>query len=309
MCYQATFGAEHALTDVSAAREYFYKEFDLTPEKDIPLIEQISSDFCRVNIAAWKFAKLKAEWLFNMFVLSASLGNGSDDGFIRRLYEAEEYIGRENIENYLNGGIRAVHHSENYRAAEKPAYRVVAMRIARLIPILQRVNDDTHVIAFDGRAAAGKTEAAKAFCFITGAAAVHMDDFFLPTELRTEERLAEAGGNVHYERFSEEILPFIKCKDGFSYRVFDCSKMALCGMREVKAADLRVVEGAYSMHPYFGDYADIKVFFDVDADEQMRRIFLRNGENMARMFKERWIPMEEKYHARFGIREKADITV
>ena len=62
------------------------------------------------------------------------------------------------------------------------------------------------VVGIDGMAAAGKTtlaaELADKFC----GEVIHMDDFFLPFELRTAERLKEPGGNVHYERFIDEVV-------------------------------------------------------------------------------------------------------
>ena len=70
-----------------------------------------------------------------------------------------------------------------------------------------------------------------------------------------------------------------------------------------------VVEGAYSAHPFFSDYAEVKVFSDVDEREQMRRILVRNGEKMAKRFSDEWIPMEEAYFAHFRIKENADIII
>ena len=97
--------------------------------------------------------------------------------------------------------------------------------------------------------------------------------------------------------------------DGFTYRLFDCSVMDFGGLREIPAAPIRIVEGSYAHHPALGDYADLRVFSTVDADEQMRRILRRNGEGMAEMFRTRWIPMEERYFSHFGIREKADLCL
>jgi hypothetical protein len=41
----------------------------------------------------------------------------------------------------------------------------------------------------------------------------------------------------------------------------------------------------------------------------MRRILIRNGERMAKMFAERWIPMEERFFSTYHIQEQADITI
>lgn len=59
-----------------------------------------------------------------------------------------------------------------------------------------------------------------------------MDDFFLPPELRTAERLSQPGGNVHYERFSAEVADGILRGKPFEYSVFDCSIMGVSGKKE-----------------------------------------------------------------------------
>lgn len=165
------------------------------------------------------------------------------------------------------------------------------------------------IIAIDGRAASGKSTLAEQLSELLGADVIHMDDFFLPTELRSEERLTEPGGNVHYERFCEEVLPYLKTPAAFSYRIFDCSRMNYNGERAIGNTQIRIVEGSYSYHPKFGRYADLFVFSDVDTEEQLRRIKLRNGEEKAQVFAEKWIPMEERYFAAFGIKTHADAIV
>ena len=81
----------------------------------------------------------------------------------------------------------------------------------RIIEAYQKVKPaGCGVIAMDGRAAAGKTTLAEELAVTLGGAVVHMDDFFLPGELRTPERLAAPGGNVHAERFVEEVLPYLR---------------------------------------------------------------------------------------------------
>ena len=165
------------------------------------------------------------------------------------------------------------------------------------------------VIAIDGRAASGKSTLAEQLSTLLEADIIHMDDFFLPLELRSAERLTEPGGNVHYERFCEEVLPYLNSPEMFSYRIFDCSRMDYNGERGISNAQIRIVEGSYSHHPRFGKYADLFVFSDVDEEEQLRRIRLRNGEEKAQMFAMKWIPMEERYFAAFGIKTHAGAIV
>jgi uridine kinase len=161
------------------------------------------------------------------------------------------------------------------------------------------------IIAIDGRAAAGKTTAAQVLAENFGAGIIHMDDFFLPENLRTAERLAMAGENFQHERFAEEVLPFLRSGEAFSYNIFDCALMAINGKREVTKSRVRIIEGAYSCHPLLGEYMDLRLFADIAPDEQLQRITIRNGAEQAEIFASKWIPLEEAYLKTFGIKENA----
>ena len=138
---------------------------------------------------------------------------------------------------------------------------------------------------------------------------IQMDDFFLPWELRTEERFARSGGNIHYERFCAEVLPYLKKNESFSYRRFDCGSMDYGESRLIESSCWRIVEGSYSCHPAFGDYMDWRVFCDISPDEQMKRIRKRNGPELAKVFSAQWIPMEEQYFKAERTKEQADIVL
>ena len=174
-----------------------------------------------------------------------------------------------------------------------------------------RKNKEVVVVAIDGRAASGKTTAAFDVSnrLEDKAAVVHMDHFFLPFELRTAKRFETPGSNFHYERFKEEVLPCLHSGKSFDYGKFDCKIMDYAENIKIREYDVIIVEGAYSLHPILGDYADLKIFLDVDAEEQMRRIEKRNGVENAKTFKERWIPLEEEYFKHYGIREKAHMIL
>lgn len=312
LCYQAAFGAEHLLSDINKAKEYFDREFEEANATNEPLFERISDEVCRVNIGAWKKEGLPSAWLFKMFVLSCEIKVESSKTFAEYAVEAEKEFDdfKTFFSEYLKGGIRPVHHSDCYREAEQPHYRVVKSEIVRIIPILRKTSyANAKVILIDGRAASGKTTAASMLEKICGSETIHMDHFFLPPSVRTQQRLSEIGGNVHYERFADEVLPNLRRGEAFSYRVFDCSKMDYGENRIIKNDGIVVVEGSYSAHPYFEDYADLKVFSYVDEAEQMRRIILRNGEKLAERFANEWIPMEEAYFAHYKIKENADIII
>lgn len=164
-------------------------------------------------------------------------------------------------------------------------------------------------IAIDGRCASGKTTLAMKLSEKLGAGVVHMDDFFLPVELRTRERLGEPGGNVHYERFLKEVAPWLNSGEAFSYRKFDCSRMQLGQAVLIPGCRYTIVEGAYSCHPCLGEYMSLRVFVDVDSKVQLERIEKRNGQEKLDMFRENWIPLEEIYFSAFEIAEAADIVL
>ncbi len=179
----------------------------------------------------------------------------------------------------------------------------------RIIEQINQYSGNVYTIAIDGRSASGKTSLAKLLAEKIGAEVIHMDDFFLPKELRTEERLTMPGGNVHYERFREQVLPFLKKEEPFVYQKFDCSVMELGEECQINASKLRIVEGAYSCHPLLGDYMDMKIFLDISSKEQMARILERDGETKAKVFEQRWIPMEEAYFAAYEIKNLADMVI
>ncbi len=169
--------------------------------------------------------------------------------------------------------------------------------------------DERVILAVDGMAAAGKTTAAGVLSRRWDAPVVHMDDFFLPPALRTEARLAEPGGNVHYERFQAEVLKPLTAGTAFSYRRFCCAVMDYDGTVTLPASPVVIVEGAYALHPRFGDYAEVTAFFAVSPALQERRILRRGGSEAWEVFRTCWVPMEHAYHAAFGIRERAQIVI
>lgn len=321
LCYQAAFGAEHLLSDTAGVRKHFEQEFAAVPANGkLPLYEQISDGICRMNLGAWKAAGLEAAWLFRMFADTGAADNGSE--LMEQYLTAAEDVLRSTDHAFTDGeweaylfaykaeGMPAVRHTEQYREAERPAYRIVDTKYLRILPVLLRLQAwRSGIIAVDGRAGAGKSTAAELLRRVLDGGIVYMDDFFLPSELRSTERLAQPGGNVHYERFIEQVLPYLGKNDAFTYKIFDCSRMEFHGQRTVAAGDWQIVEGSYSHHPVFGDYADLRVFVDVDADEQLRRIERRNGTQTLEMFRTRWIPMEEAYFAVHQIAEQADVVM
>ena len=164
------------------------------------------------------------------------------------------------------------------------------------------------IVAIDGRCASGKTTMAGELGSILDCNVIHMDDFFLREEQRTMERYAEPGGNVDRERFFSEVLQPLLRGEPFFYRPFNCHEMRLSEPVAVTPGEVDIIEGTYSCHPAFWDSYDLRIFLTISRERQLMRIRQRDGAK-AEVFQKRWIPLEERYFAAFGLEEKCEIRI
>ena len=129
--------------------------------------------------------------------------------------------------------------------------------ISHYAPLFRRIEEllqekEQVTIAIDGNCASGKSTLAALLKTMYNCNVFAMDDFFLQPFQRTPKRYAQPGGNVDYERFQEEVLDPLLKGEPFSYRQFDCMTMAFKEEKvNISPRPLQVIEGAYSLHPYF----------------------------------------------------------
>ena len=183
---------------------------------------------------------------------------------------------------------------------ETQADQIIAQVKTEQIPFL---------IGIDGRCAAGKTTISEILSRKTGWPVVHLDDFFLRPEQRTPERYAEPGGNVDRERLLEEVMIPLEHHQAVTYQKFDCSCMKLGEAVSIPKADVIVFEGSYALHPELRDHYHLRVFLDVDPEDQLERIEARSGKEKRAMFEARWIPLEETYFSFYQVASCADLTI
>jgi len=167
---------------------------------------------------------------------------------------------------------------------------------------------DNAAIAIDGRCGSGKTTLAAQLAQEFDCNVFHMDDFFLPPELRTAERLAEPGGNVHHERFLSEVLVPIREGRPVCYRPYICSAMGFGELKCFQKKKLNIVEGSYSLHRSLREYYDLKIFLALDHKTQEQRILKRSGADKLTDFINLWIPMEELYFREQAVERCCDIV-
>ncbi len=163
------------------------------------------------------------------------------------------------------------------------------------------------IIGIDGYCASGKTTLAMQIAQKFNAQVVHMDDFFLPFDMRTEKRLSETGGNVHYERFNAEVVSGFEKGSEFDYRAFCCQNGTYAETKEILPDKPTIIEGSYAFHPEIRLNYDLKIFVKADYDVRLSRILERNGMQALETFKSKWIPLENRYFDEFKIEEKCDI--
>lgn len=181
--------------------------------------------------------------------------------------------------------------------------------LSKIIESIKTIKKDNIIIAIDGRCGGGKTTLATQLEKVLDCNVVHMDDFFLRPQQRTEERLSTPGENVDHERFLKEVLLPLRESKAFSYRPFSCKNQALGDVVEVEPKPVTIVEGSYSCHPNLWGCYDLRIFVDINPTEQMQRIINRNGTEAAQMFKNKWIPLEEKYFDAYNIKDRCDIII
>ncbi len=318
--YQSIFGCGHfvaaggdGLKRLIAEEEAFARA---QREGEPSFIEPLGPRFCRVHLAGLSESGLSADTLFRLFALSSQMPGGDRAEMEDALDRLEQLVSAGALSldgegagrflaEYREAGCPATHHTEAFRRAYFPAYRVIAAAYGRLIPLLSGIDGllakkAAVLVAVEGGSASGKTSLAALLEKVYDLNVFHMDDFFLQEHQRTTERFAQPGGNVDRERFRAEVLDPLLRGEPFRYRKFDCARMELGETVAVTPKRLNVVEGAYSMHPELADAYDLSAFLEIGAEEQAERILRRNGPEMRARFLAEWIPLEKLYFEKTG---------
>lgn len=194
-----------------------------------------------------------------------------------------------------------------YRKKTQPTVALTTEKAAEIL--LSKIPKDARVaIAIEGKAAAGKTTFAKALAKKTGAAVIHTDDYLLPFDERTEERMTEIGGHFDYARLQNEVLAPWQRGDAITYRAYLChsDEFVVCGT--LPSSELLIVEGAYSHHPKLDFTYTLTVFCDIDERAQKSRILARNPDRADQFFST-WISKENAYFAATDLKNKADLSI
>lgn len=315
--YQATFGGGHMIPDPNVSYAYLCKEATSLPKNRIAAEAENMGKYVRLDLSV--LDRISPKTLNAMFVASAKDVPQDKTQFIELLntFNEQGFFDSKKtaayLRNYSASGYPAVHHSDAYRDAYQPAYRIVRHSYVQFLDAFSVIDalekkEEPFIIAIDGLCGSGKSSFAKLLSSVYNCNLFHADDFFLPQELRTPERYATPGGNVHWERIKSEILEPLKEMKPFSYRPFDCSVMNYGTPVQVEPKAVNIIEGSYSLHPELISAYDLKIFLKTDPETQLSRIRVRDGEEYSKVFEEKWIPLENKYFEAFPVEKQCDLV-
>ena len=319
LAYQSEFGPAHMVQSPDKVLLALMQERKASAARP-RAPEPIGNSLCRFHITQALSTLWELPLIGRMFMRTMALTEGTPEGLTQKLDQLSALpvpgMGAY-LEEYRREGCPSVHHSEAFRNAYDPHYRVLRMDCARYLPALipleklareKARRKRSALIAIDGRCGSGKTGFAALMGVLACASdVVHMDDFYLPWAKRAPDWQDIPAGNMDLERFRKEVLLSAGKAEPARYRPYDCSGDRLLDPVELWEP-LRVVEGSYSQHPSLAEYYDYKLFLTCSREEQARRLQAREGAYYP-AFDRTWRTLEERYFAACGTEAAADLVV
>lgn len=320
LAYQNAFGPEHLVAASPRVLEGLQAECLRMAAQpvaaDTPQAESIGNGLCRFHLGHSAAQAGDLPLLARFFVATARSHRGNAATLADRLHglASLDVPGMQAyLAEYRQLGCPPVHHSAAFCKAYQPHYRVIAADFAHFLPVCRALaplaDGRPAIVAIDGRCGSGKSSLAQLLAQIFPCHVFHMDDFFLPFEKRSAQRLATPGGNVDHERLRAEVLEPLRRGDTLRLRAYNCHTGRLAPAQPVPFCPLNIVEGSYAQHPALADCYDLRLFLTCTPATQQRRLRAREGQAGLQPFLTRWIPLEEQYFSHFQIPQNSDLLV
>lgn len=181
-------------------------------------------------------------------------------------------------------------------------------------PVLQAIakltdRDDPILAAIDGRCGSGKTSLGELIAQALPCNLLHIDDFYLPQELRAENWQSIPGGNMNFPYILHTIVEPANAGNPIVYRPYVCKKGCFDQEVTLPPRHLTVLEGSYCQHPFLREHYDLRIFLTCDPQTQERRLRSREGGEHFQAFRDTWIPLEERYIREFQVERAAHMVV
>ena len=346
LAYQSEFGPAHMVRSPDKVLAALLEERKEAGTEPLPP-EPIGNGLCRFHLTQALSTLSELPLIGRMFTLTMGSVEGTVSGLSAKLDQltALPVPGLPDyLESWRREGCPSVHHSEAFRSAYRPHYRVLQTKLAGFLPALVPIDRLSrehyaawlrlshsgaleggasprerglrpYLVAVDGRCGSGKT----GFSGIVEQLipcrmhVAHMDHFYLPPERRGERWTEVPAGNMDLERLRREILLPVRSGKPLTYPPFLPDGPVLDEYGEAIEMDpddaaLILVEGTYSQHPSLSEFYDYKMFLTCEREEQTRRLRAREGSYYP-TFDRVWRTLEERYFSACGTRAAADLTV
>ena len=303
LAYQSTYGAEHLAPDYQTVLTQLQAEWTaVPPDFPVRLSEDIGNGFCRFPLNGNLNLQLAIPLLARLFLLTAEqkIGTRQDLEEKLQIFEQDPWL-----TEYRAQGCPPVHHSDAFRAAYQPHYRLLRRDFAGYFPLFLHIESllqqkERVVLSIDGRCGSGKSQLANLLTSLFPANVFHSDDYYLPLANRSADWTQTPGGNMDFQRFREEVLKPVFAGKTVSYRPYHCQSGSYRPVETIPLRPLTIIEGSYSQHPVLEATYDCRVFLTCEKQTQTERLRRREGDYYS-MFESRWIPLEESYLAQFPI--------
>ena len=312
--FQGMLGVGHLLSGRKAVTDYIVRETEqLTADPGEPLTEKLSPLWCRLSLR-----RAMAEQIPASVIAGLMLSSRSDIHFTRQdVYDfcaGVKWMTDISSLDKIMEETWLPSHSAGYRDLYHPAYRVVSADWISYMEAVARIaagqkGTDRLLVTIDGPCASGKTTLAGKLAEVFGAAVVHTDEYVIPHAQKTPERLAVPGGNCDAERLAGEVT--VPWKEGRTvrYRRYDCRGDRMLPEEELAECSVLILEGSYCNLPAIRRCADIRLFMNTQEDTRFARLKERESEASLRMFRDRWIPLENAYFAAYGLPDEECIAI
>ena len=315
LLYQSEFGAGHMAMDAEAGLARLRAECAACGAGEDEPFTDVGGGLVRLHLRALPALKLRLETVNGLFA-RACAPRGSVAGLeakleLLRANAARLGLNGETLEAELAAwraaGYPALSHSRAYRDLYHPAYRLVPAAARRFLALFQAIDALLQRQRARPRspstATAARANPPSARCSpaVYGGNLYHMDDFFLPPQRKTRERLAEPGGNVDRERFFAEVLS--RLGTAFSYRPWRCHEGALAAPVACRAAGGGDRRGRLQPAPRPAQRlrsAGVPRHPSQGAGRAHPRPQRRGA--CSKRFVREWIPLENAYFAHLGVR-------
>jgi len=159
------------------------------------------------------------------------------------------------------------------------------------------------VLAIDGPAGSGKStlagEIARAFSGTYSIEVIHLDELYNGWDQALSEEL--------FKRIAQ-LITAQRTGKATDLAIYDWATASFSGSREIKAAQLLIIEGVGSSNQLIDKTLTTSIWLDIDQETGLARVLERDGEEI-RDEMVKWQKMESEYFARDLTRERAEFIL